>query len=177
MKMKLLFQALLLVVMLTLQKCQEDEYRMYEPDYYSVDTNIAVFDITVYRQIEDGEHDRVMVVCMFDRVFKWEYTRWIKPFELSVESELNYTKGNGDCTSKDTVITCVYMVTVSPPASFTCDHEVHSNGDFLTMRTQTYTYKRSVLVHHEEGVSSFCIGFSSSIAVGLVIMTVAAIVT
>lgn len=165
---------LLLVVLFSLQKCEEYED---EPAYYSVDTNNAVFDITVYPQMEDREPDRVIVVCMFDRMFEWGYTRWIKPFELSVESELNYTKENVDCTSSDTRITCVYMVTVSPPASFTCEREVHSNGDFINMRTQTYTYKRSVLDHQEEGVSSFCIGSSSFLAVGLFILTVVVIMT
>ncbi|XP_077079510.1 uncharacterized protein LOC143732379 [Siphateles boraxobius] len=172
--MKHFFQVLLLVVMFALKKCQE--YQDYdEPAYYSVDTNNAVFDITVYRHMEDRQ--RVIVVCMFDRMFKWGYTRWIQPFELSVESELNYTKEKVDCTSVETRITCVYMVTVSPPASFTCEREVHSNGDFINMRTQTYTYKRSVLDYHEEGVSSSCTGFSSFLAVDVFIMTVAVIVT
>jgi len=80
---------------------------------------------------------------MFDRMFEWEFSRWIKPFELSVQSELNYTKDKVDCNSVGTRITCVYMVTVSPPASFTCEREVNSNEGFINMRTKTYIYKRS----------------------------------
>ncbi|KAG1973399.1 hypothetical protein F2P79_000826 [Pimephales promelas] len=96
--MKLPFQVLLLVVMFALQKSQEYED---EPEYYSVDTDKAVFDITMYQQMEDREKNRLIVVCMFDRMFEWEFSRWIKPFELSVQSELNYTKDKVDCNSVD----------------------------------------------------------------------------
>ncbi|XP_050972911.1 uncharacterized protein LOC127169515 [Labeo rohita] len=72
---------------------------------------------------------------------------------------------------------CVFLVTVSPPASFTCVHEIHSDEDIKYLRSQTYNYRWSVMDHHKEGVSLFYICFSSSIAVGLFIMTAAVIMT
>ncbi|KAG1973398.1 hypothetical protein F2P79_000825 [Pimephales promelas] len=196
--MKLLFQVLLLVVMFALQKSQKAEFEStteptsevdlygdmsgldYDGDVFRIDDesleNVTVPTITVYQQMEDREHDRVIVVCTFDQMFKWGFSWGMLSFELSVESELNYTIETGDCSYLDRR-TCVYMVTVSPPASFTCEHELYSNGDFINLRSQTYTYKRSDLDHHEEGASLFYICFSSFIAVGLFIMTVAVIVT
>jgi len=105
-------------------------------------SDVTVPNITVYRQMEDREHDRVIVVCMFDQMFKWGFSWRMVSFKLSVESELNYTTETEDCTSLERE-TCVYMVTVSPPASFTCEHEIYSNGDVKNLRSQTYTYKRS----------------------------------
>ncbi|KAK7136294.1 hypothetical protein R3I94_014817 [Phoxinus phoxinus] len=186
--MKLLYQDLLLVVILSLQKCQkaeentpiyfdlsdalDDSYDGYNieevptPESLPKISDLPVPNITVYRQMED--RGRVIVLCEFDRTFDMFYLR---SFTLSVESELNYTMET--LTSSPVSDTYVFLVTVSPPASFTCEHEVHSNGEDKNLRSQTYTY---VLDHHE-GVSSFYICFSSFIAVGVVIMTVAVIVT
>ncbi|XP_048066137.1 uncharacterized protein LOC125279951 [Megalobrama amblycephala] len=182
-----MMKLLLLVVMLSLQSGllegitvptteftyeeYADYYISWEPVYHNME-NITVPNITVYRQMEDREHDSVIVLCMFDRMrYSWQ----MQFFELSVESELNYTKENLKCTLDGEM--CVFMVTVSPPASFTCVHEIHSNGEVKNLSSHTYSYKRSVLDHHKEGVSLFYICFSSFIAVGLVIMTAAVIVT
>ncbi|KAL1270320.1 hypothetical protein QQF64_032609 [Cirrhinus molitorella] len=124
--------------------------------------------ITVYRQMEDRES--VIVMCKFTDLFVMTY-RW-QSFELSVESELNYTMEILKFSSSDSSYICVYMVTVSPPASFTCVLE----SNVRNMRSQIYNYSGSVLDHHEGGVSSFYICFSSFIAVGLLIMTAAVIV-
>jgi len=113
--------------------------------------------ITVYRQMQDREH--VVVMCSFGRRFTKS------SFQLSVEGEHNYTLKDPLCYSNEK---CVFDVKVSPPVSFTCVHEINSA---VNRRSETYTDD------HEEGVSLFYICFSSSIAVGLVIMTVAVIVT
>ncbi|XP_048066135.1 uncharacterized protein LOC125279948 isoform X2 [Megalobrama amblycephala] len=177
--MKLLFQVLLLSVMLASQKCQdawilEDLYDdVLDLEHYSGE-NVTVPNITVYRQMEDGEHDSVIVLCMFDPMFEMRYSWQMQSFELSVESELNYTKEIEECSTSDM---CVFLVTVSPPASFTCVHEIHSDGEVKYLHSQTYNYNKSVLDHHKEKVSLFYICFSSFIAVVLIIMTAAVIVT
>ncbi|KTG45739.1 hypothetical protein cypCar_00032856 [Cyprinus carpio] len=113
--------------------------------------------ITVYRQTEDREH--VIVLCKFGMTHRWQ------SIELSVESELKYTIEQ--CTLYYSEM-CVFLVTVRPPASFTCVHE--------NLRSQTYNYSGSVSDHPEEGASLLYICFSSFIAVGLFIMTAAVIV-
>ncbi|XP_050973829.1 uncharacterized protein LOC127170097 [Labeo rohita] len=181
--MKLISHVLSLVVMLASQKCQElewiveptpdvayDEYIYSDFGFNFFDFFIESFDvpepnITVYRQTEDREN--VIVTCQFGK------THRSHSYSLSVESELNYTTELLKCSSSDSSEICVYMVTVSPPASFTCEHDCL----FADLRSQTYNYSVSVLDHHEEGVSLFYICFSSSIVVGLFIMTAAVIVT
>lgn len=113
--------------------------------------------ITVYGQMQDRKH--VIVMCSFGRRFTKS------SFQLSVEGEHNYTLKNPLCYSNET---CVFDVKVSSPVSFTCVHEINS---VVNHRSETYSD------HHEEGVSLFYIYFSSSIAISLVIMTVAVIVT
>ncbi|XP_067270505.1 uncharacterized protein [Pseudorasbora parva] len=185
--MKLLFRVLLMVVILALQKCQElnmdYEGSMDYSGMWALDDvinvpvpNITVPNITVYRQMEDRERDSVIVLCMFDQMAAMRYSWWMQSVDLSVESELNYTKEIVQCSSLESR-PCVFMVTVSPPASFTCVHEIHTDEGVKNVSSQTYHYKQSVLYHHEEGVSLFYICYSSSIAVGLFIMTVAVIVT
>ncbi|XDV49528.1 hypothetical protein PO909_018761 [Leuciscus waleckii] len=172
--MKLLFQYLLLVVMSALQKCQTtEEYILndfagfYDMESgYIPDKDLSVPKITVYRQVEDREH--VIVLCESDMTSNM----FFESSTLSVESELKYTMKR--LTSSLFSDSCVFLVTVSPPASFTCKREIHSNGESKNLSSQTYTY---VLDNHEEGVSLFYICFSSFIAVGLFIMTVAVIVT
>ncbi|KAK2898236.1 hypothetical protein Q8A67_009654 [Cirrhinus molitorella] len=119
--------------------------------------------------MEDREH--VMVMCSFGR-------RLIESsFHLFLEGEHNYTLGldNPLCYSG---VKCVFHVEVSPPVSFICEHRIH----FVEKhQSETYIYSPSghvrILDHHEGGVSSFYICFSSFIAVGLLIMTAAVIVT
>uniref|UniRef100_A0A8C2L218 Uncharacterized protein n=1 Tax=Cyprinus carpio TaxID=7962 RepID=A0A8C2L218_CYPCA len=119
--------------------------------------NVPGPNITVYRQTEDREH--VIVLCKFGMTHRWQ------SIELSVESELKYTIEQ--CTLYYSEM-CVFLVTVRPPASFTCVHE--------NLRSQTYNYSGSVSDHPEEGASLSYICFSSFIAVGLFIMTAAVIV-
>ncbi|KAK9971035.1 hypothetical protein ABG768_026931 [Culter alburnus] len=119
--------------------------------------NATVPSITVFRQMQDREH--VIVMCSFGR-------RFIESsFQLLVEGEHNYTLKNPLCYSNEK---CVFDVNVSSPVSFTCVHELNS---LVSHRSEAYTDD------HEEGVSLFYICFFSFIAVGLVIMTVAVIVT
>uniref|UniRef100_A0A9J8AB31 Uncharacterized protein n=1 Tax=Cyprinus carpio carpio TaxID=630221 RepID=A0A9J8AB31_CYPCA len=125
-------------------------------EFDEYDTNVPGPNITVYRQTEDREH--VIVLCKFGMTHGWQ------SFELSVESELYYIE---QCTLYYSEM-CVFLVTVRPPASFTC---VHGN-----LRSQTYNYSVSVSDHPEEGASLLYICFSSFIAVGLFIMTAAVIV-
>ncbi|XP_048066126.1 macrophage mannose receptor 1-like [Megalobrama amblycephala] len=119
--------------------------------------NAPVPSITVFRQMQDKEH--VMVMCSFGR-------RFIESsFQLSVKGEHNYTLKNPLCYSNEK---CVFDVKVSSSVSFTCVHELNS---LVSHRSETYTDD------YEEGVSSIYICLFSFIAVGLVIMTVALIVT
>ncbi|ROI64859.1 Macrophage mannose receptor 1 [Anabarilius grahami] len=121
--------------------------------------NAPVPSITVFRQMQDREH--VMVMCSFGR-------RFIESsFQLSVEGEHSYTLKNPLLSSNEK---CVFDVKVSSPVSFTCVHEINH-----AVNQQSETYSPSD--HHEEGFSLFYICFSSFIAVGLVIMTAAVIVT
>jgi len=105
-------------------------------------SDVPVPNITVYRQMEEREHDSVIVLCIFDRMLRRRDSWQMQSFELSVESELNYTKEKLKCTSSDRKM-CVFMVTVSPPASFTCVHEIPSNGEVKSLSSETYSYKRS----------------------------------
>ncbi|XP_052459416.1 uncharacterized protein LOC128018074 [Carassius gibelio] len=187
--MKLLSHVLLLVLMLASQKCQESEdFTDYIlQDYGDLDTFLITDDyteeyespdvpepnITVYQQMEDGE--KVVVLCEFTQMFQWRFR--IQSYELFVESELNYTIELLKCSSLNSSEICVFLVTVSPPASFTCVDEFKSGLDVRNLRSQTYNYNRSVFDHHEEGLSLSYICFSSFIAVGLFIMTAAVIVT
>ncbi|XP_026132692.1 uncharacterized protein LOC113111810 isoform X2 [Carassius auratus] len=124
--------------------------------------------ITVYRQTEDRE--QVIVLCKIGRTYGMD------SIDLSVESELDYTIEpltlHCFCSSDMRV----FLVTVRPPASFTCVHEIYSDLDVRNLRIQTYNYTGSVSDHHEEGASLLYICFSSFIAVGLFIMTAAVIV-
>lgn len=95
-------------------------------------SDLSVPNITVYRQVEDREH--VIVLCESDNTFNTFYSQ---SFTLSVESKLEYTIR---LTSSPCSDLCVFLVTVSPPASFTCEHEVHSNGEVKNLSSQTYTY-------------------------------------
>ncbi|KAL0187221.1 hypothetical protein M9458_018891, partial [Cirrhinus mrigala] len=90
--------------------------------------------ITVYRQMEDREN--VIVLCKFAEMFGMTYRR--QSFDLFVDSELNYTMELLECSSSDSLEICVFMVTVSPPASFTCVHEFGLN--IRNRRSQTYNY-------------------------------------
>ncbi len=92
--------------------------------------------ITVYRQMEDRDH--VIVLCKFAEVFT--YRR--QSFELSVESELNYTIQPLQFPFFSSEMH-VYMVTVIPPASFTCVHEIGFDPDVRNLRSQTYNYSGS----------------------------------
>ncbi|XP_048066131.1 uncharacterized protein LOC125279946 isoform X2 [Megalobrama amblycephala] len=134
----------------------------------TTNTDLPVPNITVYRQKENKEH--VIVLCKVDM----EHYMYRPSITLSVESEVKYTMENKIHFS---FTAWMFMVTVSSPASFTCENKVYYKGDVKKLRSHTYTYEWSVLDHHEEGVSSFYICFSSFIAVGLVIMTAAVIVT
>ncbi|XP_067270503.1 uncharacterized protein [Pseudorasbora parva] len=194
--MKHLFRVPLMVVILALQNAKTEltteqtietmeSYEDFGYDYdlqdihYAIKVpvpNITVPNITVYRQMEDRERDSVIVLCMFHQMAAMRYSWWMQTVKLSVESELNYTKEIVQCSSLESR-PCVFMVTVSPPASFTCVHEIHTDEGVKNVSSQTYHYKQSVLYHHEEGVSLFYICYSSSIAVGLFIMSVAVIVT
>ncbi len=95
--------------------------------------------ITVYRQMEDREH--VVVLCKFAEMFRMTYRR--QSFQLSVESELNYTIEQQQFSSLHSSEMHVYMVTVSPPASFTCVHEIDFYLDVRNLRSQTYNYSES----------------------------------
>ncbi|ROI64855.1 hypothetical protein DPX16_3402 [Anabarilius grahami] len=136
----------------------------------TLEIDLPVPNITVYRQKENREH--VIVLCEVD--MERYMLRWLS-ITLSVESEEKYTIKR--VTSSQFTNTCLFMVTVSSPASFTCETKVYYKGKVKNLRSHTYTYEWSVLDHHEEGVSLFYICFSSFIAVGLVIMTAAVIVT
>ncbi|XP_067268873.1 uncharacterized protein [Pseudorasbora parva] len=121
--------------------------------------NAPVPNITVFRQNQDREH--VLVMCSFGRRFTES------SFQLSVEGEHNYTLKNPLCYSNEM---CVFDVNVSTPVSFTCVHEINYS---VNRHSETYSPSDS----HKEGVSLFYICLSSSIAVGLIILTVAVIVT
>uniref|UniRef100_A0A8C1XV17 Uncharacterized protein n=1 Tax=Cyprinus carpio TaxID=7962 RepID=A0A8C1XV17_CYPCA len=123
--------------------------------------------ITVYRQIEDREH--VIVLSKFAEMFRMSYR--VQSFKLSVESELDYTIEPVQFFPFYYSELRAFLVTVRPPASFTCVHEIDSDLDVRNLRSQTYNYN-----HHEEGASLLYICFSSFIAVGLFIMTAAVIV-
>ncbi|XP_043103278.1 uncharacterized protein LOC122350661 [Puntigrus tetrazona] len=129
--------------------------------------------ITVYRQQEDGEV--VFVLCKFTSVPGRTYRR--QSFKLSVESELNYTMETFRNPSLDSSEMRVYMITVSPPASFTCVHEVDFYVDVRNVSSQAYNYSVSVSDLHGGGVSLLYVCFSSFIAVGLFILIAAVIVT
>uniref|UniRef100_A0A8C2L3S0 Uncharacterized protein n=1 Tax=Cyprinus carpio TaxID=7962 RepID=A0A8C2L3S0_CYPCA len=137
----------------------------YEPE----SDNVSEPNITVYRQTEDREH--VIVLCKFAEMFRMTY-RW-QSFELSVESELDYTIEPVEFFPFYYSEMQVFLVTVRPPASFTCVHEIYSDLDVRNLRSQTYNY---ISDHHEEGASLLYICFSSFIAVHLFIMTAAVIV-
>ncbi|XP_052418677.1 uncharacterized protein LOC127963057 [Carassius gibelio] len=130
--------------------------------------NVPKPNITVYRQTEDRE--QVIVLCKFAEMFRGTYRR--QSIELTVESELKYTieplRLHPFYYYYYSQEMRVFLVTVRPPASFTCVQE--------NLRTQTYNYTGSVSDHHEEGASLLYICFSSFIAVGLFIMTAAVIV-
>ncbi|XP_048066108.1 uncharacterized protein LOC125279932 isoform X3 [Megalobrama amblycephala] len=140
--------------------------------------NAPVPSITVFRQMQDREH--VMVMCSFGR-------RFIESsFQLSLKGEYNYTLKNPLLSSNEK---CVFDVKVRSPVSFTCVHEINHA---VNRQSETYTYNPSAqssnmstpyyptqnfaAEHHKKGVSIFFICFSSFIAVGLVIMTVALII-
>uniref|UniRef100_A0A671TDE0 Uncharacterized protein n=1 Tax=Sinocyclocheilus anshuiensis TaxID=1608454 RepID=A0A671TDE0_9TELE len=109
--------------------------------------------ITVYQQMEDREH--VIVMCSFGR-------RFIESsLQLSVDYEQNYTLKNPACIAHDV---CVFNITVRPPVSLTCIHEIITFGNDSYLLSESY-------------VSSFYIGFFSFIVVGVIIMTAAVIVT
>uniref|UniRef100_A0A8C1ZNN4 Uncharacterized protein n=1 Tax=Cyprinus carpio TaxID=7962 RepID=A0A8C1ZNN4_CYPCA len=129
-------------------------------DYHPSMTDAPVPIITVYQQMGDREH--VIVLCSFGR-------RFIESsFQLSVDYEQNYTLKNPACIAHEM---CVFNITVRPPVSLTCIHEIITFGNDSYLLSETY-----VLEHHD-GVSSFYIGFFSFIVVGLIIMTAAVIVT
>ncbi|XP_067268872.1 uncharacterized protein [Pseudorasbora parva] len=136
--------------------------------YYQM-TNAPVPNITLLRPNQDREH--VVVVCSFGRRFTES------SFQLSVEGEHNYTLKNPLCYSNEM---CVFDVKVSTPVSFTCVHEINS---VVSRHSETYTYSSSgktydfpaVLNQHENGISSFYIGFFSFIVVCLFSMTAAVI--
>lgn len=92
--------------------------------------------ITVYRQMEDRDH--VIVLCKFAEVF----TTRRESFELSVESELNYNIEPLQFPFFPSEMH-VYMVTVIPPAFFTCVHEIGFDPDVRNLRSQTYNYSGS----------------------------------
>lgn len=144
--------------------------------------------ITVYQQMED--RNNVMVTCTSEIMLNGGFSR------LSVESDQNHTLSKITCIFNES---CVFMVKVTPPVSFTC---LHGFGNSTVFRSETYGqsamvyihFKKiefesqpviyfmsvtfsSVLDHHKEGVSSIYLGFCSFIAVGLIIMTVAVIVS
>ncbi len=93
--------------------------------------------ITVYRQMEDREH--VVVLCKFAEIV----THRGQSFELSVESELNFTIEPQQFSPLHSSEMRVFMVTVSPPASFTCVHEIGFNLNVSNLRSQTYNYSGS----------------------------------
>ncbi|XP_073675849.1 uncharacterized protein [Garra rufa] len=133
------------------------------------DPDLLEPNITVYRQIEDREN--VTVMCKFGKTQSPHRPTYVytETFDLSVESKLNYTMEILQCSSTEMR---VFMVTVSPPASFTCVHKFNSRNQ----HSQTYNYSGSVLDHHEKGVSSFYICIFSFVAVGFFIITAAVIV-
>uniref|UniRef100_A0A8C1KV62 Uncharacterized protein n=1 Tax=Cyprinus carpio TaxID=7962 RepID=A0A8C1KV62_CYPCA len=139
-------------------------FDVYEPE----SDNVPELNIAVYRQIEDREH--VIVLCKFGMTHGWQ------SIELSVESELDYTIEPVEFFPFYYSEMQVFLVTVRPPASFTCVHEIDSDLDVRNLRSQTYNYSGSVSDHPEEGASLLYICFSSFIAVGLFIMTAAVIV-
>ncbi|KAL1270316.1 hypothetical protein QQF64_032605 [Cirrhinus molitorella] len=123
---------------------------------------VPVPNITVFRQMEDRE--RVMVMCSFGKRLN-EST-----FHLLLEGEHNYTQNNPLCYSSEK---CVFEVKDSPPVSLICEHKIHS---VESHQSETYIYSASG-VAEEEGISLFYICFSSFIAVGLLIMIAAVVVT
>ncbi|KAK2898238.1 hypothetical protein Q8A67_009656 [Cirrhinus molitorella] len=123
---------------------------------------VPVPNITVFRQMEDREH--VMVMCSFGKRLN-EST-----FHLLLEGEHNYTQNNPLCYSSEK---CVFEVKDSPPVSLICEHKIHS---VESHQSETYIYSASG-VAEEEGISLFYICFSSFIAVGLLIMIAAVVVT
>ncbi|XP_018954446.1 uncharacterized protein LOC109084205 [Cyprinus carpio] len=193
--MKLLSHVLLLIVMLASQKCQESkdwtDYILQEDlgDWFLEDMDDVLLiedyieeyessdvpdpNITVYRQMEDREN--VIVLCKFAQMFKRRIR--FQSYKLCVDSELNYTMELLKRSSLDSSEICVFLVTVSPPASFTCVNELDFGLDVRNLSSLTYDYSGSVFDHHEEGLSLSYICFSSFIAVGLFIMTAAVIMT
>ncbi|KAL1270319.1 hypothetical protein QQF64_032608 [Cirrhinus molitorella] len=129
-------------------------------DYNSSMPDAPVPIITVYQQIQDRE--QVIVMCSFGR------RHYRSSFLLSVDCEQNYTLKNPECIAHDV---CVFNITVRPPVSLTCIHEIITYGYESYVQSETY-----VLDYHD-GVSSFYIGFFSFIVVGVIIMTAAVIVT
>ncbi|XP_059358860.1 uncharacterized protein LOC132097248 isoform X2 [Carassius carassius] len=122
--------------------------------------NAPVPIITVYQQMEDREH--VIVMCSFGR-------RFIESsFQLSVDYEQHYTLKNPACIAHEV---CVFNITVRPPVSLTCIHEI------ITFGNESYLLSETYVLEHHDGVSSFYIGFFSFIVVGVIIMTAAVIVT
>ncbi|XP_058641070.1 uncharacterized protein LOC131545885 [Onychostoma macrolepis] len=116
--------------------------------------------ITVYQQMEDREH--VIVMCSFGR-------RFIESsFQLSVDYEQNYTLKNPACITHEV---CVFNITVRPPVSLTCIHEI------ITFGNESYLLSETYVLENHDGVSSFYIGFFSFVVVGVIVMTAAVIVT
>ncbi|XP_056629400.1 uncharacterized protein LOC130440350 [Triplophysa dalaica] len=190
--MKFLFNSLLLVTWLTFQKCQETEdeddsdfrfniFRSFLDDLDDLndpaEDELVSPNITVFQEVEDRGH--FIVICTD---ILWRNLLWSSP-ELSIESDNNYTLQRG---IRFTIPEIVYKVTVSPPVSFTCVQKGDSTGNITELHSETYSFNESghptiqvnrVSGHLEEGVSSFYICFVSFIAVGLILMTVAVIVT
>ncbi|KAL1270315.1 hypothetical protein QQF64_032604 [Cirrhinus molitorella] len=129
--------------------------------------------------MEDREH--VIVMCSFGKRL------FVSTFHLFLEGEHNYTLNNPLCYSSEK---CVFEVQVSPPVSFICEHKIHSVESHQSeiyiysppaqptaMSTLYYQTQNFAEDHEEDGISLFYICFSSFIAVGLLIMIAAVIVT
>lgn len=91
--------------------------------------------ITVYQQMGDREH--VIVLCSFGR-------RFIESsFQLSVDYEQNYTLKNPACIAHEM---CVFNITVRPPVSLTCIHEIITFGNDSYLLSETYGQSYKILI-------------------------------
>nr|XP_055023259.1 uncharacterized protein LOC129413569 isoform X2 [Misgurnus anguillicaudatus] len=170
--MKHLFNSLLLISWLTLPKILETGIKTgnaYEIDRffggYDDDDDDFLQDprrmnpqITVYQQVEDRRS--VIVICRPNRRIKWESCT------LTVEDALDYTKEEIQSSRADM---CVFKVTVSPPASFTCM--------LRTQRIETYYYDGSGNLDSDYNENGSVIGGFLSIGICLIIITAGVVVS
>ncbi|XP_072536908.1 uncharacterized protein [Salminus brasiliensis] len=124
--------------------------------------------VEVYQQVENREN--VIVVCQFGTKTS------MSSFHLSVRNgDSSYMLPDPACTAETT---CVFNVTVTPPASFTCVHVVNIYRNLQTLLSGVYTYQPHKGSEQLDLVASpSYIGFASFIGLGLIILVTVVVVT